>query len=158
MKSLALGISALIASALLAGCAVQFVSQYDPETDEGVSALHSELTAHFATLNQLAVGPNGQPMSPACKFENFRETYAQLAAQAHVLKVRNEVRDQNELTVAQLGLLEQNLGELLPATHRDGDGGCMTQGAILVARETMDQMFRAILKLELAKKQFRGGE
>jgi hypothetical protein len=73
-----------------------------------------------------------------------------------VLKVRNEVRDKNALTIAQLGLLEQNLAELLPAAHRDGDGGCMTRGAILVAQETMDQTFRAILKLELGKKQMRG--
>lgn len=149
-------VTALLASALLAGCQVRFVSEYDADTDEAVSALHAEVTAHFASLEQLAAGPNGQPVSPACKYENFRETYAQLAAQAHVLTVRNEVRDKNELTVAQLGLLEQNL-ELLPATHRDGEGGCMTKGAITVARATMDQIFRAILKLELGKKYFRGG-
>lgn len=148
---------AVLLSLLLAGCAVQFVSDYDPETDQGVSALQSEVTAHFATLGQLATGPNGRPLSPDCKFENFRAVYAQFAAQAHVLKVRNEVRDKNELTIAQLGLLEQNLGELLPAAHRDGDGACMSSGAVLVARETMDQAFRAILKLELAKKQMRGG-
>jgi hypothetical protein len=147
----------LTACALLTGCQVRFVSEYDLDTDEGVSALQADVTAHFATLEQLAVGPNGQPISPACKFENFREVYAQFSAQAHVLKVRNEVRDKNELTVAQLGLLEQNLADLLPATHRDGDGACMTRGAVTVARATMDQLFRAILKLELGKKYFRGG-
>lgn len=143
---------------VLPGCAVQMVSSYDPETDHGVSQLHAEVTELLANLDLLAAGPNGRPISPDCKFENFRHDYSQLAAKAHVLKIRNEIREKNELTTTQLGLLEQNLGELLPTTHREADGGCMTRGAVLVARESMDQMFRAILKLELAKKQFRGGE
>lgn len=145
------------AALLLGGCAIQLVSEYDEGTDEGVSELQADVTAHFAKLDRLSAGPTGQPVSPACKFENFADAYAQFAARAHVLKIRNEVRVKNELTTTQLGLLEQNLGEGLVATHRDAGGGCMTHGAILAAREIMDQMFRAILKLELSKKQFRGG-
>jgi hypothetical protein len=157
MKYPLLSILLCTAALLSGGCAIQLVSEYDPETDQGVSELQADVTAHFAKLDRLSMGPNGQPSSPACKFDNFGDTYAQFAARAHVLKIRNEVRVKNELTTAQLGLLEQNLGEGLVATHRDADGGCMTHGAILAAREIMDQMFRAILKLELAKKQFRGG-
>lgn len=145
------------AAMLLAGCAVSLVSDYDPETDQGVSALQYEVTEHLTTLDLLAAGPNGRPVTPDCKYENFAAVYAQFAARAHVLKVRSEVRPKNELTTTQLGLLEQNLGEGLATTHREADGGCLSHGAIVVARETMDQMFRAILKLELAKKQFRGG-
>src|SRR5687768_12926345 len=143
-------ILALFVCAALSGC-VQLVSSYDPETDAGVSELHAQVTELLANLSLLATGPNGKPVTPDCKFENFSHDYSQLAAKAHVLKVRNEVREKNELTVAQLGLLEQNLGELLPAAHREADGGCMSVGAVTVARETLDQMFRAILKLELAK-------
>jgi hypothetical protein len=151
--------SILLCTAVLlsGGCAIQLVSEYDAGTDEGVSELQADVTAHLARLDRLSMGPNGQPVTPACRFENSADAYAQFAARAHVLKIRNEVRAKNELTTTQLGLLEKNLGESLVATHRDADGGCMTHGTILAAREIMDQMFRAILKLELAKKQFRGG-
>jgi hypothetical protein len=149
--------AALALTTILCGCTIRLISEYDPETDRGVSALQSEVTAQLATLEQLGAGPGGQPVSPDCKFENFKETYAQLAAQAHVLKVRNEVRDKNELTTTQLGLLEKNLGEQLVSLHRDADGQCMTRGTVLAARETLDQLFRAILKLEIAKQKFRGG-
>ena len=154
--SLALATTLLVTS-LLSGCTLRLISDYDPETDQGVSALQADVTAHLARLDRLSGGPGGRPQQPQCQFENFADAYAGFAARAHVLKVRNEVRDQNQLTITQLGLLEQNLGEGLVVTHRDAEGGCLTHGTIMVTRELMDQMFRAILKLELAKKQFRGG-
>ena len=147
----------LLSAVILSGCTLRLISDYDPETDRGVSSLQADVTTHLARLDRLSGGPGGRPQSPQCRFENFADVYAGFAARAHVLKVRNEVRDKNQLTTTQLGLLEQNLGEGLVATHRDADGGCLTHGAILAAREIMDQMFRAILKLELAKQQFRGG-
>lgn len=147
----------LFATALLAACQVRFISEYDEATDLGVSALQGEVTAQLATLDQLASGPDGRPVTPACKFENFKDAYAQFAAQAHVLLVRNQIREKNQPTTDQLKLLEQNLAEGLPTVHREADGGCMSRGAVTVARETLDQTFRSILKLEIAKKQFRGG-
>ena len=150
-------LAALALTTFLGGCTIRLISEYDPETDQGVSALQSEVTAQLAILEQLGAGPGGQPVSPACKFENFKDSYTQFAAQAHVLKVRNEVRDKNELTTTQLELLEKNLGEQLVALHREADGQCMTRGTVIAARETLDQMFRAILKLEIAKQKYRGG-
>lgn len=140
---------------LLAGCT--FLSEYDPETDQGVSALQSEVASHLAKLELLADGPDGRPVSPACRFENFKDTYADLAAKAHVLAVRNEARDKNELTTQQLALLSNSISNGLVTVHRDADGQCLSMGAIVAARQTLDQNFRAILKLELAKKQSRGG-
>ena len=149
-------LAAFALTTLLSGCAVQLISEYDAETDQGVSSLQSEVTAQLAILEQLGAAPGG-PKSPECKFENFKDSYTQFAAQAHVLLVRNQVRDKNQQTITQLELLEKNLGEGLVTTHRDADGQCMTRGTVIVARETLDQLFRAILKLEIAKKQVRGG-
>ena len=149
-------LAALALTTLLGGCAVQLISDYDPETDQGISALQSEVTAQLAILEQLGAAPGG-PKSPECKFENFKDSYAQFAAQAHVLKVRNEARFKNELTTTQIELLEKNLGEQLVALHRDAEGQCMTSGTVIAARATLDQLFRAILKLEIAKQKVRQG-
>lgn len=148
--------TALASALLLAGCTM--LSDYDAETDRGVSDLQTQVASHLATLEQLAEGPDGNPVSPACRFDNFKDTYVQLAAKVHVLAVRNEARDKNELTTQQLSLLSSTLSEGLVAVHREADGQCMSKGAVVAARQILDQNFRAILKLELAKKQYRGGQ
>jgi hypothetical protein len=152
-RSLRLAVTALSAAALLGACTL--ISDYDERTDEGVNELQTEVATHLAVLEQLAAGPNGKPVSPECKFANFQDTYAQLIAHAHVLTVRNEARAKNELTTQQLTLLTKSLGDGLVAVHRDADGQCMSEGAIIIAQQILDQNFRAILKLELAKKEYR---
>jgi hypothetical protein len=151
--------AAAMALCALSACTVTLISHYDEETDKGVAQLHSEIAAHLAKLEQLAAGPGGAPVTPACRFDNFKDTYAQFLAKAHVLTVRNEIREKNQLTTAQLGLLEQSLGDAgLMSVHRDADGQCMTLGTVQATRAMLDQHFRAVLKLELAKKLYRAGE
>lgn len=147
----------LFVAVWLAGCQVTLVSEYDADTDQAVTALQSGVAKHLATLEQLATATAGAPKHPDCEFARYADAYAGFAAQAHVLVVRNEARPKNDLTVQQLRLLSDSLTNALPVLHQTADGGCMTAGAVVAARETLDQNFRAILKLELAKKSYRGG-
>ena len=142
-------------AAMLGGCAVALVSAYDAETDQGVTALQTGIARHLATLEQLATADQGNPKHPDCEYARYVETYAEFSADAHVLIVRNEARPKNELTVQQLQSLADSLAQGLPVVHQTATGGCMTAGAVAAARETLDQNFRAILKLELAKKSYR---
>jgi hypothetical protein len=116
------------------------------------------MASHLAKLEQLANGPGGKPTVPACQFDNFSDAYAQFSARAHVLTVRNEARSKNEPTTEQLRSLEESIGQLLVAVHRAGNDQCMSSGAIAASTSALDQHFRAILKLELAKKIYRGAE
>jgi pyruvate/2-oxoacid:ferredoxin oxidoreductase beta subunit len=142
--------------ALLSACTIRLISEYDAETDKGVTQLQSAVATHLATLAQLSKGLDGAPVKPACQYENFGNTYAQLAAQARVLVVRNEVRIKNEQTTQQLKSLTETLEKELPELHRSVPDRCMTQGTVEAARTIVEQHFRAILKLELAKKIYRG--
>jgi len=157
-RSTALAAVAACVVFVLAGCTIRLISEYDETTDAAVTQLQTDVAEHLAVLKGFTDPETGKPSHPKCEFKNFGDTYAQLAAKAHVLVVRNESRPKNGLTTDQLKLLEQSIGEHLVGFHRDADGECLTAGAIDTAGEALDQNFRAILKLELAKKQYREGK
>jgi hypothetical protein len=140
----------------VAGCTTRLISEYDEATDQAVTQLQAHVASHLATLNQLVDPETAKPKHPDCEFDRFTSTYAQLSADVHVLVVRNEARQKNALTTAQLKVLEDSISSALVTLHRDSDDKCMDAGTIVVAGQMLDQNFGAILKLELAKKLYRG--
>ena len=144
------------ASLTVGGCAIRLVSEYDEATDRGVTQLQSDVAAQLTQLKDLIDPQTRKPKHPDCEFDKFSGAYSRLAASAHVLVVRNEARQKNTLTTEQLKLLESSIGEELVTVHRESDDKCMNAGAIQVVSDALDQNFRAILKLELAKKLYRG--
>lgn len=135
----------LLAFALVTGCThVQLISPYDETTDRMVTALHK---ATSEVLDELEAATPG--------YATMSKRYAGLKSDLRAVQLRNEARPKNKLTIAQLQELKANLDKLEKA-HKDG---LMAPVMVRPMRDAFDQTFRAILTLELAKKELNeGGE
>lgn len=150
----------------LAGCQVSRVSTYDPETDRAVTELQQDIDMYLTTLEMLAEKPKSTAsLKQPCDPEQFADVYRKLNAKLRTLTLRNEARDRNQLTVDQLHLLRENLSNLQSqqklryATQAAAPGDrCLGMGQLQVNRNSLEQIIRAILTLELAKREFREGE
>ena len=104
-------------------------------------------------------------MTQLCDPEQFTPVYQTLNAKLRTLTLRNEARDRNQLTVDQLHVLRENLSNLQAqqklryASEAASPGDrCLGAGQLQVNRNALEQIIRAILTLELAKREFREGE
>ncbi len=133
------GLFALLLMA--ASCApVRFVSQYDEATDSGVTALHDKIAALLDHL---------QASESPVSYVSVSARYDDLQRDLRALALRNTARDKNDLTNQQLEQLRQTLEEF-EQQHRKR--GAMSREAVGPARDAIDTIVRAILKLELAKR------
>jgi hypothetical protein len=134
---------ALLLGAVALACAgclrVQYISPYDETTDRMVTALHQSTSE---VLDELEA-------SPTPGYAAMSKRYAGLKGELRAVQLRNEARPKNRLTIEQLQRLKANL-ELLEKTHKDGQ---LSQVMVQPMRDAFDQTFRAILTLELAKKE-----
>lgn len=163
--------SLVVVGILAAGCQVMWVSDYDATTDRGVTALQRAIDAHLSRLERLAAEPPGlESLTEDCDPAKFAASYQDLQADLRVLILRNEARTKNELTVRQLQALQPSLDALREQQQeryaptdperritRPGDR-CLGAGQVAVNRQILEQHIRAILKLELAKRDFRREE
>lgn len=161
-------IASALACCLLGGCQVHFISDYDATTDRGVTELQRAIERHLGQLETLAAEPPGlEALTEQCRPERFAKTYEDLDSDLRVLILRNEARDKNTQTVAQLrallasidGLRKQQQERYAPTDpdrqiRRPGDH-CMSAGQLQAIRGILEQNIRAILTLELAKREFR---
>lgn len=131
---------------VLAGCQVQWVSEYDEKTDAGVTQFQQ-------AYNVFSYELMAKTTYPACSYSNFATTYAQLAADAMVIHTRAQAIPLNSHTVLQTDALVKNLLELR-RTHQetDTDEECLSSSYIAQSSNLMNQVVRAILSLEIAKK------
>ena len=129
----------VLAFTLLLGCTVRWISTYDETTDKDVTALQHKVAALLTSLDT----PNPVP------YEKAAAQYAGIYNDLRALIIRNEARDKNELTTQQLRLLDSNI-QTLEKLHMAPD---FKRELVPPARASIDQIFRAILKLELAKKE-----
>lgn len=130
----------LLAFALVTGCThVQLISPYDETTDRMVTALHQSTSE---VLDELEAAP-----TPG--YAAMSKRYAGLKRELRTVQLRNEARPKNRLTIEQLQSLKANL-DLLEKTHKDGQ---LVQVMVQPMRDAIYQTFRAILTLELAKKE-----
>lgn len=151
---------------VLSGCQVSRVSTYDPETDRAVTELQQAIDKHLTTLEVLAAQSKSKPaLREACHPDGFIDVYRELNAQLRTLTLRNEARDSNTHTVTQLGLLRENLKNLQTqqAMRYDAEAAspgdrCLGLGQLQVNRNSLEQIIRAILTLEFAKREFREGD
>lgn len=165
-------IGALIAAGvLLAGCQLSTMSRYDATTDKGVTALQRGIGRLFTKLETLAAeSPALESLTESCRPAKFEASYRELQNDLRALIVRNEAREKNELTVRQLtGLrdsltalqkLQQERYEPADPARRIAQPGdrCLDAAMVEASRGSLDQHIRAILKLELGKRDFRKGE
>jgi hypothetical protein len=129
-----------VLACLVAGCRVALISDYDSTTDQWIPELHQGITQ--------------------CHPDRFADTYGNINARMRSLILRNEVRAKNTQTVEQLKLLQSSIGKLQQqqaARYADShEQRCMSSEQVQVNRELLEQLIRAVLKLELSKRDFRG--
>ena len=164
-------VGGVLAAAWLAGCQVQWISQYDEVTDRGITDIQRSIERHLGQLEALAAEPPGlDALTEQCRPERFTTFHEELDSGLRVLILRNEAREQNALTVEQLKLLQSSLGMLREQQrerYTPTDAGreirqpgdrCLSAGQVQLNRRIIEQNIRAILKLELAKRDFRKEE
>jgi hypothetical protein len=130
---------------LITGCNVRWVSEYDAQTDQGVTQLHRKMETFLTTLEQQQL--------PQCLSSEHGLFYQQSLVDVRALKIRAQAIPNNDITLQQLTLLEENLS-LMFKVHKlqDSSNTCMAPGVITFNRSNFESIFTAILKFELAKK------
>jgi hypothetical protein len=125
--------------ALSSACAITLISSYDETTDQGVTTLSKNVGQLLGQLDQ----------TPVPDYASMKPGYASLEADLASLRLRNEARPKNSTTVKQLDEVKAILDKL-EDLHKNGK---FVQVMVGPTRDAFDQSFRAILKLELAKKE-----
>jgi len=155
-------VGAVVLLCLLAGCQVALISDYDATTDQWITELQQIIDAHLSTLESLSVQDSSS--IERCQPARFADTYRNIDARLRSLILRNEVRAKNTLTVEQLRLLQSSIGKLRQQQAaryselgtRGDSQGCLSSEQIQINREILEQHIRAVLKLELSKRDLRG--
>jgi len=156
-----------VACIATAGCTVRLVSDYDPVTDSQLSDVYHATDALLTRMELLASEPT--TARTACSPDQFAGDYQQIVSRLRLLGVRNAARDHNSITNEQLALLTNNIETLRKLqrvrynqTQADTAGaannGCLLTDELVPVRRTLDQTVTAMMKLELAKRDFRKGE
>ncbi len=133
---------AIIISIILgAGCAVKFVSDYDPKTDAAVTDLNREVERFLIFLQRTIA-------TDEAKYEKHTGFYDETKANISSLKLRASLKSKNNITMQQLELVGENL-DLLEEMHQMGFSSAEELDPI---RSAFNTSFKAILKFEFAKK------
>jgi len=129
----------LIPLLFLASCAVSFVAPYDEVFDRQVSEFHQETAVFLARM-----------LSTRGTYAANRTFYAEADGTIEVLRSRASLYDEkkNAGTLQQLALLEQAFDDVAEI-HRAGP---MVGDGYRAVRNTLSVHFRALLQIELHKK------
>ncbi len=117
---------------------IRLISDYDPIIDEAVTALQKDVDTFLTQLER----------EDAPTFNDSSETYEKLLVDLRAVQVRASAQTQNELIIQQLDLVAGNLA-LMAEAHSEG---IEDPQEIALFRNSFQTQFRAILKLELAKR------
>lgn len=134
-------LAALCLALAAAGCSVQYVSQYDAETEQQITAVQKQVEGLLAKIER-GIGTD------AADYERYEDTYREIGVDANLLHTRARAIDNNSITAEQTELLVGWLGNL-EALH---EGGIDDPDIITVLRSQAQQIFVAMLRFELAKK------
>ncbi len=117
---------------------IRLISDYDPIIDESVTALQKDVDTFLTQLER----------DEAPTFDDSREAYEKMLVDLRAIQVRASAQTKNELIIQQLDLVADNLA-LMAEAHREG---IEDPQEIELFRNSLQAQFRAILKLELAKR------
>jgi hypothetical protein len=130
-----------IIALLVAACTVRFISRYDAITDDAISKLQQQTDQFIDNMSMT---------DPPPRYAEAKPSYDAIRSGLQSVTQRNEVRDHNDLTRRQLGELQAALARLEEQHKSDGTLPKPFWGP---AKASLDQIFRALIKLELAKKE-----
>ena len=123
------------------GCSnIRLIADYDEQTDVGVTQIQRKLEQFLVTMER-NIGKDEASYSRNSKF------YDEVRVDLSAMRVRAAAIPDNDLTIRQLGLLAETLGNL-EKLHKLG----LSTNDIQPVRTAFNVSCTAILKLELAKK------
>jgi hypothetical protein len=127
----------------IASCVhVQLIAPYDERIEKGVTELQKDTTEFFVKIER-----NGG--SDKVDYKNHTKFYDDSKVSTKGLLIRAEATAQNEKTQGQIILLMEKYKSLEEQHKTVG----LTLHTILSLESSFDQIFRAILTLEVAKKE-----
>lgn len=134
---------------LLLGCSTfKLVGEYDPQIDQGTTALQREFETFLVMLEASAAEPGDRVVA----YTELRPFYAESRVGISGLRLRADAIERNSLTVQAFDKLAVNLARF-EEMHREG----ITRAEIeRLIRPGFNAQFTAILTFELAKR--RGGK
>jgi len=118
---------------------VTLISPYDETTDKGVTALEKSISGLLDQLDH----------DPVPDYASLSGTYDSVFSDLASLRLRNDARPKNTQTVGQLDALRKSLTDLRQL-HQQGKLNHVMVGP---TRDILEQNVRAILTLELQKKE-----
>lgn len=138
------------------GCAVRLIAEYDENIDSGITELQRNtetfLTQLQTDLIRASLLKDGstekEALMESVAYASNGDFYRDFLVDLRVLRVRADSYVGNELTVRQLDALE----EILNAQKILHQSGFETADDIEDMRSAFTRGFKAILKLEIAKK------
>ncbi len=129
--------------ALLAGCtSIKQVSEYDEQTDKGITALQKDTEAFLVKLESA-------PGSKLDEYEKNKAFYGEAKVAISSLRIRADAIERNSLTVRMLDSLQRNLNRF-EADHASKEG--ISKQELPLYRGGFNSQFTAILTYELAKR------
>lgn len=129
----------VLSTVILAACAVTLISSYDPDTDKGITDLQKSVDALMKQLAQ----------DPVPDYGAIKKSYDTVWGECNALYFRNEARPNNTITVQQLDKFKQQL-DILEKLQKEKK---LNSAMVGPARDSLNQTLRAMLKLELEKKE-----
>jgi hypothetical protein len=130
------GAAVALLALTLAGCAVQLIAPYDPQTDMRLTDWARTADSFFDWAAEV------RPTYPQA-----RSAHESLKGDLRVIVLRAEARDHNDLTLEQLRLL----GEIWSGVERMHQDGPLSPDVIEISRGIVARGVQACIRLELEK-------
>lgn len=136
-------ISCFIASILfLSGCSL--IADYDPIIDQTVSSLHNDVNVFLTKMERSAGTPEGE-------YINNTQFYDKLIGTLESLRTRGAIIPKNDIILAQINLLRNNIEKLRIIHERHGQSG-LSKVLIDPIKVSINNQFSSIIKLQNALK------
>jgi hypothetical protein len=138
-------IALFLAIASLSACKVKLISDYDEVIDHSATELQKKIEGFVHQMESAAGTPNGT-------YDANKQFYDGVRTDISALRVRAEAAgSNNDLTVQEIGLIEQNV-EKLRELHVAGAERGLRAAVAEPALSAINVQFVALIRLELAKK------
>ncbi len=141
-------LSMVLALAMLGGCAIRLISDYDETVDSKAGALQKDMDT-FLTHLETDAG------TPSAAYGANKDFYAKYGVDVRAVMVRAQAHPKNDLSMKQYKLMLDNLTQL-ETMHRGGEGheddGTLPKETIPTTRNLFNQAWLAVITLEVAKK------
>lgn len=139
-----LPLTLILLIALISGCSIKLISDYDELIDQYATELQSEIETFLIKMERLAGTTEGTYTKNIGFYEEIQGTLTTLALRAEML-------DDNKIVAEQIALLQKNLENLRELHELQGEKG-LSQELAEPMKVAFNTQFKAIIKLQNALK------